>query len=317
MISVIVPAYNSERNISEAISSILKQTYQDFEIIIIDDGSTDNTKPKVFDYIDKNPGKIRYFYQQNKGPGYARNRGIEEARGEYIAFLDADDTLIEESLSERADFLDENPNVSAVFADYYLRISDKDHKLQLAQTQFLDFFKDTIKYRSGKRIIFGERFYFKYLEFSPLPVWTGTVMMRKEIIKEIGHFKTDISVGEDTEYWLRIIKRYNIGYISEPLAYYNHHKSRLTKQAEKTGLDCINLYQELYRNSLDARIRKILKKRLAESYYSLGYYYRNNALLKKARKYLAKSIINNPGCLKSYKNLLLTFIPQAIKNEYP
>ena len=101
LVSAIIPTYNSVNYISEAINSVLNQTYKNCEIIVVDDGSTDNTRKTVENYIRKYPHKIKYFYQENKGPSAARNKGIKEARGNYIAFLDSDDLWLPDKLEKQ------------------------------------------------------------------------------------------------------------------------------------------------------------------------------------------------------------------------
>lgn len=102
-VSIIIPTYNSAKYIHDAIESVLNQTYQDFEIIVMDDGSIDNTKKVLRSYIESK--KIRYFYQKNKGPSAARNKGIREAKGEYIAFLGADDIWHKKKLEKSINFM--------------------------------------------------------------------------------------------------------------------------------------------------------------------------------------------------------------------
>ena len=107
-VSVIIPAFNCEKYISEAIDSVLNQTCQNFEIIVIDDGSKDNTGVIVREYLNKYPNKIKDFHQENKGPAAARNLGIRNAKCEYIAFLDADDLWGKEKLEKSINFLEKN-----------------------------------------------------------------------------------------------------------------------------------------------------------------------------------------------------------------
>lgn len=106
-VSVIIPAYNSALYLGEAIDSVLNQTFQDFEIIIIDDGSTDGTKAVVEKYLNCPQPRVRYYYQENNGPGAARNLGIKVAEGRYLAFLDADDRYLPRFLEECVALLQE------------------------------------------------------------------------------------------------------------------------------------------------------------------------------------------------------------------
>jgi len=117
-VSVIIPIYNRLQYLPAAIGSVLNQTYQDFEIIVVDDGSTEDVKGKISEYIKQNPSKkIKYFYQENKGVSAARNRGIKEATGEYIAFLDSDDIWVPEKLSLQTEYLAKNKTIDVVFGD--------------------------------------------------------------------------------------------------------------------------------------------------------------------------------------------------------
>src|SRR3990170_3473675 len=111
-VSVIIPAYNSARFLPEAIESVLAQTYKDYGIIVIDDGSTDNTKETLEPYFDK----IKYIYQQNQGAASARNTAIRHSQGEYIAFLDADDVWLPEKLHIQVEYLNNNPGIAMVYS---------------------------------------------------------------------------------------------------------------------------------------------------------------------------------------------------------
>lgn len=112
---MIIPSYNSARYLAEAIQSVLDQSYADFEIIVVNDGSTDETEAVVKGFSDE---RIRYFAQENKGVGAARNAGLRLARGEYVAFWDADDLFLPEKLSRQVEFLLQDPSVDLVFSGW-------------------------------------------------------------------------------------------------------------------------------------------------------------------------------------------------------
>ena len=111
MISVLIPAYNAEKYIAEALESVLRQTYKDFEMIVVDDGSTDNTRCVVESFS----GKVQYYYQENSGAGAARNHGIKLSRGDFLAFLDADDIWAENKLELQMHALAVDSRLDAVF----------------------------------------------------------------------------------------------------------------------------------------------------------------------------------------------------------
>jgi len=133
-VSVIIPTYNCAQFITEAIESALMQTYTDIEIVVVDDGSTDNTKEILKPYIEKN--FLTYIYQENQGPGAARNTGIKAATGEYIAFLDADDTLTEDSVEKRINLIEGSSDIGLVFSDYFYQ----KEKFEIKETKFINDF---------------------------------------------------------------------------------------------------------------------------------------------------------------------------------
>src|SRR5690348_15579178 len=110
LVSVIIPAYNYARYIPGAVNSVLAQTYQNHEIVVVDDGSTDGTRQALGDSLDK----ISYIYQHNRGVSAARNVGIERSRGELIAFLDADDVWVPDKLDRQVRFLRDHPSIGMV-----------------------------------------------------------------------------------------------------------------------------------------------------------------------------------------------------------
>ena len=120
-VSVIIPAYNAENFISKAIESVLSQTFQDFEILVIDDGSTDQTKEVVAQYVCQFSEKVQYYYQTNKGPAAARNFGIAKAGGDFVSFLDSDDVWFDHKLEEQIRFFDAHPHYVMLYTDmkYY------------------------------------------------------------------------------------------------------------------------------------------------------------------------------------------------------
>ena len=115
-VSVVIPTYNRAGYVSEAVKSVLNQTFHDFEVIVVDDGSTDNTPDVIDSFKDT---RIRYLYQENRGVSAAMNTGILASTAEYIAILDSDDVLVEEALQKSVAFLDEHPEVGYCFGQSY------------------------------------------------------------------------------------------------------------------------------------------------------------------------------------------------------
>lgn len=200
LVSVIIPTYNRETVIGRAIESVLKQTYPHFELLIIDDGSTDQTKQVVEQIADE---RIRYILlEENGGVAHARNVGIAETQYDYIAFLDSDDEWMPEKLEMQMEKLLDS---SAGFGAVYCRMGGNDWM--------------------GKPYIFPpyelER---SILEGKMLPIMlmqnligTPTVLVRRECIEKVGGFKESLVSLEDWEWILRIAKEYRIGFVDKVL----------------------------------------------------------------------------------------------------
>ena len=186
-VSVILPVYNNDIYLSQAIESVLHQTCKDFELIIVDDGSIDKTGEIAKKYADANPGVVLYIYQENKGPGAARNTALKEAKGKYIAFIDGDDKWLESKLEKQVEVLDNNPDVGLVYSDFYY-FSERKTKTVLRT-------KKEFELPRGDTTI---HFFFKYFMF------TSTVMVRKVFTDKVGFFREDIFVGEDFDFFLRL-----------------------------------------------------------------------------------------------------------------
>lgn len=184
-VSVIIATYNREHFLFEAIKSVLKQTYQDFELIVIDDGSTDNTKTMIAKFDDS---RLYYTYQPNRGRSNARNSGLRLAKGRYIAFLDSDDLYLPEKLVLQVKYLDSNPHVGMIYTSAYCI----DHKGNLLSHHY----KATASGNIYKKIAF----------FVPVTITLPTVMVRREILAKAGGFDEKMHRFEDTDLWRRIAK---------------------------------------------------------------------------------------------------------------
>ncbi len=204
-ISVIIPTYNRAEFLVEAIRSVLNQTFKDYEIIIVDDGSTDNTKA----VLQKFSNKIRYFYQENKGVSTARNRGIKEASGEYIAFLDSDDIWKINKLSKQIELIESNTKIGLVCC--LMDAVDSKGKLL-----------NQIK----PKVYPGRNFEEAILRGATYP---STFFIRRECFEEVGLFNENIVIFEDLDLYLRIVLKFKILIDNEPLVYYRIHSSSLTK----------------------------------------------------------------------------------------
>jgi len=210
MISIVIPLYNKAPHIASALRSVLSQTVQDFEVIVIDDGSTDDSYAEACSIKDS---RISIVRQKNAGVSAARNKGIKLAKGELIAFLDADD-LWKHNFLETILRLRKNYPKAGIYATAY-----------------------EIVYPGGK--IYRPKYkgipkppwegiipsYFKSI-LGPAPVWTSATVVRSEIFNEVGMFQEGEPLGEDIDMWARIALRYPVAFSNKVCAtYYLHHSS--------------------------------------------------------------------------------------------
>lgn len=217
MFSVIIPLFNKEQSITTTLESVLKQSFSEFEVVIINDGSTDNSVSKVECFNDK---RIQLRHQKNSGVSAARNKGIEEAKYDWIVFLDADDIWMENHLSSLKEMITKFETYS-VFCTSYTKANDI--------TILQDFNFDTIKIVEDyfKEVV-------KYHFF-----WTGVVCIHKKVFQEIGDFNTQLTRGEDLELWLRIGRSFPIIWSTHITAIYqqdSENKATLSKENLKKSV---------------------------------------------------------------------------------
>lgn len=204
MVSIIIPTYNRANLLPRAIESVVKQTYPSWELLIIDDGSTDKTEDVLQKYLSS---KIRYIKCPHSGlPAIARNVGIREAEGEWIAFLDSDDMWLTEKLEKQMQVIRNKQGVSLVCTNVYREIGE-------TGSERMEEYISSPDREAG--------IYFEKLLVQNFVV-TSTVLVRRDCLLEMGGFSQspDFLVGEDYDLWLRLSMSYKIEYLSQPLAIY-------------------------------------------------------------------------------------------------
>lgn len=213
-VSVIIPTYNGDRYLSQAIDSVLSQTYSNYEIIIVDDGSTDNT-PNIIQHfveIHNNPSVIHYITQSNQGVAAARNRGIQEARGEFIALLDQDDVFLPEKLGHQVACFDANPNVAIVNSGWRLidqnnyHISDIEPWHNLPDLTLETWIKRT-------------------------PILPSSLMFRRESWQQVGGFNSQFNGVDDVDFiWRLASQEYAAIWLPEITVNYRQHEQTVSHQ---------------------------------------------------------------------------------------
>lgn len=211
-VSVVIPTYNRAYIILEAVESVLTQTYRDFEIIIIDDGSTDNTPEIIRDIQDK---KIRYIrHERNQGCSAAYNSGIAAASGDLIGFLDSDDIWKPDYLEQQVDFLKRHPEVGAVFTDTEI-LTGSEHvpSLIALMRSFPRLLPADTEARES--VVTGRQMYLCLLE--EVPIKPSAVIVRRELFGRAGTFDENWPSGTDWELFLRFSRSTCFGYINRAL----------------------------------------------------------------------------------------------------
>lgn len=216
LVSVIMPAYNARPYIGQAIRSVLDQDYPNLELIVIDDGSRDGTPELARSFGER----VRVFERTNGGPAAARNFGFSVARGELIAFLDADDVWLPGKLSMQVDYLRANPDVGFVFSNFLRWFARPDGTFDPPPAPRDDpALGVVVSEHSGW--IYGE------LLFDNI-VHIITALIRRPVLDAVGGFDEGLRTGEDYDFWLRISRRFRADKLNRTLAWYRMHPQSIT-----------------------------------------------------------------------------------------
>jgi len=294
LISVVISAYNKGNFIASTIESVLRQTAGDFEIIVIDDGSVDNTREQTLKIKD---GRIKYFYQEPSGlPACARNRGIERARGRYIALLDGDDRWIPEKLEKVLSVFSENPGTDVVCHD--LMVTGENAKV-IRRTHYGPYPED----------LYGKL------------LWEGNCLgitmavLKKEIFCTHNFwFDEDerLFCVEDYDFWLRLAEtgKFSFFYLPEALAEHPVSEEGIVlSNVKKNTINSLHLFDKnIKRRGYDTDFarRNLIRKRRASMMRSGGLSYNYRREYRKSLIWFAKSIREYPFSKNSYAGFLLS-----------
>lgn len=216
--SVIVPIYNKAPYVEKAIRSIFDQTFQDFDLIVVDDGSTDGSDKIVEKLISENlKPKASLIRQPNQGVSAARNDGVAASSGEYICFLDADDWWEPTFLEEMDAMISAIPNAGIYGTSYFIV---KHGKKRLAPINPI-FIKDPYTIHHAPYTIGTINYLQTYAQTLCMPLWTGAVCLSRAIFDEFGGFRKHLKLGEDFDLWIRVVLKYKVAFLDAPLSNYN------------------------------------------------------------------------------------------------
>jgi glycosyltransferase involved in cell wall biosynthesis len=280
-VSVIIPTYNHAACVTEAIESALEQTYPPTEILVIDDGSTDETRSVLEPYASR----IRYLSQDNRGAGAARNLGIRHATGELLAFLDADDRWMPDKLAVQVARLAARPAAALVHADVLLW----DPPRGIHEPP-----------RRPRRHVFDGRCYTTLFWGSGLCV--SSVVVRRASLEPVGLFDETIpgASAQDYDLWWRLAQRFEFTYIDRPLAFYRIRPAHETRTAQRLQDELYVVYKRLRADpGLRALVgRRAVRRRLFRLWCDLGYLRLDAGELPEARRAFARAIAQRPALLR-------------------
>jgi len=215
IVSVVLPVYNCRAFLEEALESILKQSFRNFETVVVDDGSHDGSQEIIQQYATKTSIEV-IVHDRNVGICQSLNDGIAKARGIYVAIQHADDVSVPERLEKQVRYLEVHPYIDLVAGwIQYINRRGKQRKD--------DWWLKTIKKVPDEHEVIKS----KLLEMNIIP--HPTVMFRKKIIETVGLYDPDAFPTEDYDYWLRISEHHAIGIIREPICFYRRHRGQLTR----------------------------------------------------------------------------------------
>lgn len=206
--SVIVPLYNKAPYVAKAIESVLGQTISDFELVVMDDGSKDDSYAVANKAIE-GCGNCHLYKQQNAGVSVARNNAVALSQGEYLCFLDADDWWAPSFLEEMSKLINDFPD-AGIYGTNYTIVNEAKHKTRVADVGVdAGFDKGYINYCQV------------YAKTLAMPLWTGAVCMPRKVFDEKEGFPQGVKLGEDFMLWIRVALKYKVAFLNKPLSYYN------------------------------------------------------------------------------------------------
>jgi glycosyltransferase involved in cell wall biosynthesis len=248
--TVVIPAFNAARTIGSAIRSVLQQTEQDFEIVVVDDGSTDDTSECARSFATD--PRVRVIARPNGGPSAARNAGLASARGFYVSMLDADDLWLPEYLEVMGGALDANRDAAFAYTDAWV-LDDETARIRRAPAMFYQ--------RPPKTVPDARAFFLLLLDRNF--VYTS-VTVRRSVIDEVGGYDEDLSTGEDWDLWLRIVGR-GMRPLRPPgvLAIHRNHPSSLANDTRKMTRNICEVYRRFAEDpAADVEVRTLARRQL-------------------------------------------------------
>jgi glycosyltransferase involved in cell wall biosynthesis len=292
-VSVIIPTYNCAHYLEQAIESAIDQTYRDIEIIVLDDGSTDNTSEVVRRYGTA----IRYIRQKNSGVTAARNHAIKASSGEFLAMLDADDWWETTKLAEQVPILDSDPQLALVYSDLRVEYDDG---------------TTTPSFLSSRPLATSGYVFDRLLE--SCFILPSTVLLRRSCLEE-EMFDESMRSHEDLDLWLRICRKWKVALVPKQLTHRRQGASNLTSNDDLRTEYGIKLFEKaLSLPDITPDQRNIMIQKLGDAYFERGYFFFTNDRMQECRRCLEQSMHCRKFHPKVWVCYITSFLPvTAIK----
>jgi len=323
-VSVILPLYNCEKYVAAAVDSVFRQDHANFELIVVDDGSTDASVQQLEPHLPR----IRLITQQNNGVAAARNAGLKAARGAFLAFIDADDVWVPSRLSLQLAALKAFPGAGAAFSDFF--VMNEEGQVQL-ETDGIHW-----KYGTAKEAEEGWTSVFETsgtLEAAVRPgnhrrlavyegnilarlfrgnfVNTSSILLRREIADSVGLFDETLSTEEDYDYWLRVASRTRFAFLDAPLVGFRRREGQITGpgQIEKILRNVETVIRRASPAVEPAAGRREIEKRLARIDRDIGELCLRLGRSAESRRRLLRSALSDPTRMTTHALLGLALLP--------
>ena len=303
LVSVIIPVFNLHSVLAETLDSVLAQTFPYFEILVVDDGSADSSIDLIKQYVAKDSRIFLLHNTHKKGVSGARNTGIDNARGEWLAFLDGDDVWSSDAIESRLDCLQLYPNASFISADYVC-FSHDINKVGVSRAISNKDWNACF----GSSLSNGIALCIKNpitLFLRSVLVWTGTVLVKTELVKHLGGFEERLNSSEDDHLWMRVAANVEqFIFVPKVIAFYRQREHSLTRSTRSLYHDAPKAYKQLLNIPEFSQYHSDLLKNIRFFVHQNCFFYRKNKRFYQALKWGVQGVYWAPASLVSWKNLL-------------
>lgn len=295
-VSIVIASYNCGRFIRNALDSVLAQSYQDYEVIVVDDGSTDDSRVIVETIRLSFGGKLKYLYQENRGVAAARNAGLGIGRGEYIAFLDADDCWHPDRLRRHIDIFNLYPSVGVCCSDFLININNERIENHFRKWINIGSFPYNRPFRGAQAVSLLLQANF---------VGTDGITIRRNAVSSDLRFDARYRQAEDYDLWLRCAMKTNFYVIDEPLHTYMVRGDSLTSNwleseiCSKTVLEELAIRDKKY--IMENDLNDLLRLSIAKRWYSIGNLYYEQQEIDQAFRAYMSGMLSDPSLKNALK----------------